>query len=126
MKLFWQYFNIVFIFYLLAFLKVSKLTKIETSSTLENLAKNGYKLATKVRAFSPQEKTEFDKIQKPNAPDKMPDDVLFLQKELKKSYKKAYSIANPRFKESEALNNRYKNLFPEDKRKVGVPVNRQG
>jgi len=128
MKLFWKVFNVLFILILLSLTTKVQLTSVVTAT--DSLNKIKYEVINQNRLFTKEEQKKFDSIKKPDIPEKMSDEIKFMQRELEKSYKKAQEQANPRFKENEQLNEKMqakiKTLFPEDKRKVGVPVKREG
>jgi len=142
MKLFWKIFNLLFIWVLLSLVTNVKLVSIKDTakatflnenliqsgiqSAIQSESQNGVEVLDQTRLMTKEEMKEFEKIKKPNIPNKMSDDLQFMQNELDKSYKEAFKAAHPRFKESVRHMEQFKSLFPEDKREVGVPVNREG
>ena len=131
MKLFWKIFNLLFIWVLLSLSIHVKNDSLKESSATTILSKNKNKEEYKVvinqhRLMTKEEKKKYDEIKKPDIPEKLSDDILFMQKELDRTYKEAFNIVHPRFKESAEIESRMKSHFPEDKREVGVPVLRDG
>ena len=124
MKLFWKIFNLLFITVLLSLSKNVQLIQVEASAT--DAIKNSYQLINQERLMTAEEKIKFDAIKKPDLPEQMSDELKFMQTELEKSYLNAQKDSHPSFPEDIDVKNRFKSLFPEDKREVGVPVQREG
>jgi len=128
MKLFGKNFNILSLWILLILLVNVELTNIGEAVSELNGAEiqNQYSNTVHVGEFTAEQQKKFDSIKKPDLPLEMSDDIRFMQREISKAYSAARNEANPRFAEAEAMNKKFMSLFPEDKRDVGVPVNRAG
>ena len=127
MKFFGTIFNNLSICILLILLVNISLTHIKETESNMNLSSLNGQIQDSVKAqkFSAEQQAEFDNIKKPDAPTEMSEDIKFMQRKLTKAYLEAQNQINPRFEESMALSKDMM-AFPEDKRQVGVPVNREG
>jgi len=128
MKLIWKIFNFLFIILILILTTKIQSSKVEELSTFRSKVKINftYTNAIKAKEMSPTEKNTFDKLRKPDAPSEIPENINFIQKLMSKSYNRAFNELNPRFKESMEMNNKFYSLYPVDKKKVGVPIRRDG
>lgn len=127
MKFFGKSFNFLSVFILLILLSYTMQTKLAESAAELNLSESSNQNQNIIMGtFTDKQQKEFDSIKKPELPNQMPEDVRFMQKEISKAYNAAKIQYNPRFMESELMSQKFMSLFPEDKRQVGVPVNREG
>ena len=126
MKFFGKIFNNLSICVLLILIVNISLTHIQESETDMNLSSINNELQDGAgdKKFTTEQQAEFDNIKKPDAPTEMSEDIKFMQRKLTKAYLEAQNQMNPRFEESMALSKDMM-AFPEDKRQVGVPVNRE-
>ncbi len=125
MKFLWKEFNLFIMCFLILTLQYKvKLTKVEVSSSTSTSTMARTKTQHRLEELTQEQLEELNKIKKPDAPDKMSSNMKFMEKIIQRSYRQAMLKANPRFLETDKLSAKFKNLFPRDKRQVGVPVSR--
>ncbi len=122
--------------FILSFIAISSLfssiayatqTKTLTQAKTQTLTASKTQVQNKMKKLNFEDFPELKKVRHPELPDEIPQDVLYMQKEMTKSYKQAMDEQYPHFKESLKTKEaeRLMNMFPEDKRLVGVKLSKE-